>query len=174
MPYIPLADAYHIHELVNNPGRIGADGDDVAIGDSVYQQTLPISGRTGVLQLYNPQVDPDGRSALHLNFTVLNYGLLWAKASEHCEFIGACNQANELISQMEDHKRRIMQDPKAATAIHYADLLHDLEERIDEAKLDFLLSLHRHGMDIFPFNHMYPVAPSCDACFHFSLSCFLG
>lgn len=146
MPYTPLLDAYLIHQLIDNPGRIQTSDDEDA-ADANEGQALPVSGRCGVLKLPDPHT-PDGTCRVQLRFTVINYGLLWAKASEHLEFIGTCNQSKELIGQLEGHQHYVMQDPNNASSILNADHLLNLEESIEATKLDFLLSLYKHGMHI--------------------------
>lgn len=83
MPYTPLLDAYLIHQLIENPGRIqllNDDDDNTAAADANDGQALPVSGRCGVLKLSDPHT-PDGTCLFQLKFTVINCGLLWAKAS---------------------------------------------------------------------------------------------
>jgi hypothetical protein len=143
MPYAPIRDAHRLHRSISEPDILPQSYDETIksqlVGDLGEVQVQGVeeededdvevwNERQGAIPLYSLGVT--------INFTVMNYGLLWAKAEKFCTFLFIRDAFSYLLSRLtfcEQH-------------LHCpTTLLNTLQADLQHSKLQLIFAMYLEG-----------------------------
>ncbi|TVU16657.1 hypothetical protein EJB05_40232, partial [Eragrostis curvula] len=175
MPYTPVADAHQLHADVLHPDLLpisfaetiahplAADDGEPQIQDGAEEQEDDEDGPELVIWDERDAAIALADLDVNVNFTVANYGLLWAKAERFCLSTFMNDTLEDLLARLTFCDEHLPQPTQALLAVLQEDLLRARQQLIF-AMVQNRSNPHDVIRSIFPVMHnqVYEDCVHCD------------
>uniref|UniRef100_A0A0A9B2C8 Uncharacterized protein n=1 Tax=Arundo donax TaxID=35708 RepID=A0A0A9B2C8_ARUDO len=157
MPYMPLDDAYKLHQLIMEPDLLPitfaekleslkqksdneADGENLGLAQLLHENDDEEEEEgVGIEWDLKEGCVPVRDSGDSVKFVVANYTILWAKAEKHCLFRFMADPFQGILAHLRKVEK-LLYNPSA-------NMLQNLQEDVEQSRRELIFAMYQAGID---------------------------